>query len=104
MSNTTTPQDHKQPKDKPITISVNGLKLDVDPNVFDDLEVVEALYDMQSGDNTGSLAIIKFLRTVFADNYTRVKDALRDPNTGRIEVESITGLLEQVMNQANPNS
>ncbi len=104
MTNTTIPQDHKQPKDKPITVTVNDVHVSVDPNVFDDLEVVEALYDIQSGDNTGNLAIIKFLRCVFGDDYTRVKEALRDPDTGRIEVEAIGGILEQVMGQANPNS
>ena len=104
MSNTKTPQDHKQPKDKPITVTVNGVQVTIDPAVFDDLEVVEALYDMQSGDNTGTLSIVKFLRKVFGDDYARVKEALRDPDTGRVEVEAITGILEQVMGQANPNS
>lgn len=104
MSNTKTPQDHKQPKDKSIVVTVNGTDVTINPNVFDDLEVVEALYDMQSGEQTGNLAIVKFLRRVFGADYQRVKDALRDPNTGRVEVEAIGNILEHVMGQVNPNS
>lgn len=101
------PQDHKPPRDKPRTVTVQGISLTIDPKLMDDWELVELLYDYRSDPEGNALAVIPFLRKVLGDGYARVKDALRDPNTGRISGESMGEFVEEMMeklNDAAPNS
>ena len=47
--------------------------------------MVEYLYDLQAaqeGDGTGAFAIVPFLKKLCGPQYTTMKDALRDPDTG----------------------
>ena len=100
------PQDHKQPKDKPQRITVHGVEMTIDPKVFDDLDMVEYLYDLQNTEeNTaGGFAIAPFLRKLTGDKYAEVKNALRDPETGRIGMETVGAFIQELMGQLNPNS
>lgn len=108
MTNQTAlPQDHRLPKDTPRHISVRGIEFDIDPDVFDDLDVLEDLYDIQNSDNdpNGAFKIIPLLKKLLGEKtYRRAKDVLRDPDTGRIGMESVAGFLTDVMGQASPNS
>ena len=106
-SQTARPQGHRLPKDAPRHVSVRGIEFDVDPNVFDDLDVLEDLYDIQNSDNdpNGAFKIIPLLRKLLGDDaYRQAKRVLRDPDTGRIGMETVAGFLTEVMGQASPNS
>ncbi len=98
------------PKDHPVTVTVMGATLTIDPAVFDDLDVLEALSDIQAatdGDTSGrgALAVIPLLRKILGpDGYRQMKTALTDHETGRIPVEKVGQFLSQVMEQAVPNS
>ncbi len=101
------PQDHRPAQGKPRTVTVKGISLTLDPKLMDDWELVELLYDYQSDPEGNALAVIPFLRKVLGDGYARVKDALRDPDTGRISGESMGEFVEELMeklNDAAPNS
>ena len=100
-SQTARPQDHRLPKDAPRHVSVRGIEFDVDPNVFEDL------YDIQNSDNdpNGAFKIIPLLRKLLGDDaYRQAKRVLRDPDTGRIGMETVAGFLTEVMGQASLNS
>ncbi len=103
---TKTPQDHKLPKTKTKTVTVHGIKLDVDPDIFDDLDMLEWLYDIQAAqDGDGdALAMIPFLRKTCGPAWSLVKDTLRDPDTGRIPMDAVSGFVNELMPQLNPNS
>ena len=104
---TTQPQDHRLPKDAPRHITAAGIEFDIDPQVFDDLDVLEDLYDIQNSGETGDGAfkIVPFLRKILGETtYRRVKDALRDPQTGRIGMDALSDFLTEMMGQASPNS
>lgn len=101
----TTPQDHKLPKPHARPVTVRGVTFQVDPDVFDDLDVLEWLWDIQTAEEGGdALAMIPFLRRVCGPAWRKVKDALRDPDTGRVPVESVKELMGEVMKQVAPNS
>lgn len=101
------PQDHKTPKNQPKTVEAMGVTLAVNPAIFDDLDMVEYLYDLQAsqeGDGTGAFAIVPFLKKLCGDQYTAMKDALRDPDTGRVSIDKISEFLAQLLEQVAPNS
>lgn len=101
------PQDHKPPQDKPRTVTVQGLRLTLDPAKLDDWELMEALYDLQSDPEHNALSMVPFLRGLLGDDYPRVKNLLRDHATGRIGGEAmgefVSRLLEELGKTA-PNS
>lgn len=97
--------DHKQPKDSIRHVTVHGVELTIDPNIFDDLDIVEDLYDMQHADSdpAGSFKIVPLLRKICGDGYEAVKTALRDPDTGRIGMEAVSEFTQELMQAVNPN-
>lgn len=104
---TAQPQDHKLPKDAPRHVSVRGVEFDVDPDAFDDLDLIEDMYAIQNSmdDPNGVFKIVPLMRKLLGeDTYRRVKDALRDPDTGRVGMEAVAEFLSDVMEQASPNS
>lgn len=101
------PQDHKTPKNQPKTVEVMGVTLAVSPAIFDDLDMVEYLYDLQAaqeGDGTGAFAIVPFLKKLCGPQYTAMKDALRDPDTGRVSIDKVSEFIAQLLEQVAPNS
>lgn len=101
------PQDHKTPKNQPRTVEVMGVTLAVSPAIFDDLDMVEYLYDLQAaqeGDGTGAFAIVPFLKKLCGPQYTAMKDALRDPDTGRVSIDKVSEFIAQLLEQVAPNS
>ncbi|KFI97812.1 hypothetical protein [Bifidobacterium stellenboschense] len=108
MSTPKQPQDHK-PKKGPRTVTVQDVTVTVDPDVFDDLDVLEMLYRIQSadedgGDDSDALAIVPFLMRILGPSYKPAKDALRDPDTGRIPLEKVGAFLGDLMGKLAPNS
>lgn len=78
-------QDHKPAQGKPRTVTVKGLVLTLDPAKLNDWELMESLYDLQSDPQNNALSVVPFLRGMFsAKDYGRIKNRLRDPETGRI--------------------
>lgn len=101
------PQDRKTPKNQPRTVEVMGVTLAVGPAIFDDLDMVEYLYDLQNaqeGDGSGAFAIVPFLKKLCGDQYTAMKDALRDPDTGRVSIDKVSEFIAQLLEQVAPNS
>lgn len=101
------PQDHKTPKNQPKTVEVMGVTLAVSPAIFDDLDMVEYLYDLQAaqeGDGVGAFAIVPFLKKLCGPQYTAMKDALRDPDTGRVSIDKVSEFIAQLLEQVAPNS
>ena len=101
------PQDHKNPKNNPHTRPAHGGTLAVSPAIFDDLDMVEYLYDLQtaqSGNGAGAFAIVPFLKKLCGPQYTAMKDALRDPDTGRVSIDKVSEFIAQLLEQVAPNS
>lgn len=101
------PQDHKTPKNQPKTVEVMGVTVTVGPAIFNDLDMVEYLYDLQaaqSGDGAGAFAIVPFLKKLCGPQYTAMKDALRDPDTGRVSIDKVSEFIAQLLEQVAPNS
>ena len=101
------PQDHKTPKNQPKTVEVMGVTVTVGPAIFNDLDMVEYLYDLQtaqSGDGSGAFAIVPFLKKLCGPQYTAMKDALRDPDTGRVSIDKVSEFIAQLLEQVAPNS
>ena len=101
------PQDHKTTKNQPKTVEVMGVTVTVGPAIFDDLDMVEYLYDLQAaqeGDGTGAFAIVPFLKKLCGPQYTAMKDALRDPDTGRVSIDKVSEFIAQLLEQVAPNS
>lgn len=101
------PQDHKTPNNQPKTVEVMGVTVTVGPAIFNDLDMVEYLYDLQNaqtGDGTGAFAIVPFLKKLCGPQYTAMKDALRDPDTGRVSIDKVSEFIAQLLEQVAPNS
>ena len=101
------PQDHKTTKNQPKTVEVMGVTVTVGPAIFNDLDMVEYLYDLQAaqeGDGTGAFAIVPFLKKLCGPQYTAMKDALRDPDTGRVSIDKVSEFIAQLLEQVAPNS
>ncbi|MCH9275003.1 hypothetical protein JS533_001700 [Bifidobacterium amazonense] len=99
------PQDH-QSKNGPREVTVRGVTITVDPAMFNDLDMFEDLYDLQNAENdeNGLFKIIPFLRKVCGPAYQQVKRVLRDPDTGRIPMETVQEFTAELMSELNPNS
>ena len=103
LAEDTTGADETQPK----TVEAMGVTLAVSPAIFDDLDMVEYLYDLQtaqSGDGAGAFAIVPFLKKLCGPQYTAMKDALRDPDTGRVSIDKVSEFIAQLLEQVAPNS
>ena len=101
------PQDHKTPKNQPRTVEAMGVTVTVGPASFNDRDMVEYLDDLQtaqSGNGAGAFAIVPFLKKLCGDQYTAMKDALRDPDTGRVSIDKVSDFIAQRLEQVAPNS
>lgn len=96
--------EKKTPKIAPKTITVDGLKLTIDPNVFDDWDVAQEMYEIEHPDKKGSdaLAIVPFIHRIYGNQYQAVIDHLR--RNGRVSLTAMGDFLTKVMQRAVPNS
>ena len=97
------PQDRKTPKNQPRTVEVMGVTVTVGPAIFNDLDMVDR-QNAQEGDGSGAFAIVPFLKKLCGDQYTAMKDALRDPDTGRVSIDKVSDFIAQLLEQVAPNS
>lgn len=72
------------------TIEVMGVKLEISPDVLDDIDVIESVADLNDPDADGSVkasAAVRIMRLVFGDDYARIKRELREKNDGRLGMD-----------------
>ncbi len=82
-------------------VKVQGVTVTVDPSALDDIEILESLYDMKSGENT--FEVVPFLRKLFGDEWKHIKDSIRDDN-GRVTAERLESFLSEYMEKIIPKS
>jgi len=98
------PQDRKPPQksEENRTATVDGLTVHVQTAALDDLQVVEDLATLDTGNG---LVLPRLLRTLLGeDGYTQVKDHIRDPETGRASIQAANDFLMKLFQALNPNS
>lgn len=95
------PQDHKPKASEVQTVTIRGVSLEVSPDIFDDLDLLDALDQVQEGN---ALRLAGALRAVAGEKYREVREALRDEETGRIPVKDAMEFFQEVMEKAAPNS
>lgn len=100
------PKDHMPPNTgKPKKVTINGVTVTIDPNIFDDLDILEDLYAIQNPeDEAGTFRIVPFLRKLCGDSYKDMKEALRDEKTGRVSMERVSAFIEELLEKVAPNS
>lgn len=71
----------------------SGLKLQVDENILDDMELFEAVVAMDDGDGT---QLPKVVRKVCGDQKQKVYDHCRT-ETGRVSISAVTGIVGEIL-------
>ena len=67
------------------------IELTVDLDVFNDMETIDLLADLQSGEDGSIVSWPAFIVRVFGkEQKKRIYDFLRDPETGRVPIERVT--------------
>lgn len=84
-------------------VTIMGVDLTISPELFDDLDVMENLYDLTNQEDPNPFSFVPFLKKLCGDDYLKVKKALRQAD-GRIPMEKVTDFVAQLMNQEAPNS
>lgn len=94
------PQDRKPKKDAVREVTLRGVTFEVDPEVLDDFDVLDALDQIQEGNG---LRIAGLLRKLTGDKFNDMRAALRDPETGRIPVETAGEFMGELFEAIAPN-
>ncbi|QJC22006.1 hypothetical protein [Arcanobacterium buesumense] len=82
-------------------VTVRGIEVEIDAGVFDDFELMEDFYEIQT---SNPLRVIPLFTRIFgADQKKVVLDALRGDN-GRVSGTDATTFLLEVMGAISPNS
>lgn len=93
-----------KPASGPRPVTVMGVDVTIDPERFDDWELMESLYLLQKDPERNAFEIVPFLRAILGDQYQTVKDGLRDPETGRVTGTRMGEFVQQLFQQVDPNS
>nr|DAY03960.1 MAG TPA: hypothetical protein [Caudoviricetes sp.] len=83
------------------SVEIQGIPLTLDPNVFDDFELLDTLNEIQGGNALKSPAL---LRKVLGDQYKTVLEHLRDPASGRVPASKIAPFMQELMEALAPKS
>ena len=94
-------QDHRPKAGEVREVTVQGLRIQVDPDLFDDFEVLDQISRLESGD---PLPLPALLRKIAGDRFTSIMDHLRDPGTGRVPAQAGAGFVLELMRAAAPSS
>lgn len=84
--------------DKPIL--VDGIKVEVTADAFDDFEITECiadLYDDEATDGEKTASAVKMYRLVFGDEFPRVKRELRAKHGGKLTNETMNSFMGDVI-------
>jgi hypothetical protein len=85
--------------EKKTELTVDGIKVLVDPKVVDDYEMLEYLVGIDEGDNQAS---VNALKRMFGEQYGDVKDSLRDED-GIVSTRRIGAFFFAVLNELSKN-
>lgn len=100
--------EKKTPKDAPApavkTVTVQGIKITVDPAQLDDWEITEAVADIQFGAPEDALKAVFLARKVLGDQYEMVKEHLKKRTGGHLSNETFSAFIKDVFQAASPNS
>jgi hypothetical protein len=81
-------------------VTVEGVTYKVNENVFNNLEVLEALDDIQSGEN--SLAFIKLSKLVLGERgYKKLKESIKDKD-GYVDAQKAVKIIMEVIQAIVP--
>jgi hypothetical protein len=113
------PQDRKPKEEKPkVTemkvmvgerevdgweVTLDGVTLHVPKEALDDFELLDELGRIQSGKQASSANLPSILRRLVGVEYTKVLDALRDKESGRVPVEPAVRFTINIFKALNPN-
>lgn len=105
------PEDHKPKTVKPKVEEVEGAKLitlhgeqwRIEDGAMNDFELMD---DLREVDRTQDASVFPSMlrRLVGVDQYRRVLDVLRDPDTGRVPADAGIEFVQHVFEALNPNS
>ena len=98
------PQDRKpKAEDAPTvtTVAVRGIDVTVPADALDDFELLDDLHELENGNATRLPAV---LRRLVGDQWRAVMDVARDPETGRVSIESGAEVVREIMAGLAPNS
>lgn len=89
-------------------VTVEGVRMRVDPQTMDDMRVLDLLDDVQSatepgGNRRGAFKLAKLFKIVCGRDYGKVMQHLQLPD-GRVPIERAGHFLNELMNKLNPNS
>lgn len=82
------------------TVEVEGVKFDIDINIFDDFEIIDAFDEINQGN---ALRIAGVMRMIVGDRYRELLDVLRDEKTGRVPTERVAEVFTQIISDIAPN-
>lgn len=107
---TAIPADVKRPADRKVkankdgsrTVEVRGLSISVSGEVLDDFELLDDLDALDQGNGTRLPSVLR--RLIGKENFGGAMDILRDPETGRVSVESGAEFVSEVLKAVAPNS
>lgn len=88
--------------DKPTV--VDGIKVEVTADAFDDFEITECvadLYDEDADDGAKTTAAVKMYRLVFGADFPRIKRELRAKNGGKLTNEAMSQFMAKVIEAVN---
>ena len=88
--------------DKPTV--VDGIKVEVAADEFDDFEITECiadLYDEDVDDGAKTTAAVKMYRIVFGDDFPRIKRELRAKHDGKLTNEVMSDFMAKVIKAVN---
>lgn len=85
----------KAVKQEKVTIEALGVKVEIDPNVLDDFDLLSDLKEMQDGN---ALVFPSIVKRMFGDDFKRVHDELMVDGklTTTRAAEFFTAVLEEV--------
>lgn len=78
-------------------ITVKGITVEVDPDIFDDIEVFEWLAEAQDGN---AFVFPKLIKRMFGKDYAKVKEGLASKD-GITKASDMTDFFAQVMTALN---
>lgn len=94
------PQDRKPKKDAVREVTLHGVTFEIDPEILDDLDVLDALDQIQEGNG---LRVAGLLRKLTGEKFNEMRDALRDPDSGRIPVAVASDFMGELFEAIAPN-
>lgn len=80
----------------------NGFKFELDDGAIDDLELAEEIGEGDSGNPGGYIKAMK--RLLGLDQYNRLKEHLRDKDSGKVKLTTFGEVLTEIIELATTES